>query len=270
MTRLSSTTTQGRAPSFAPVDGVAMPCLSMNHGSGGGRGVSDMLTLFLKSLPRAPTGVVVVEAHAFGAAGQNIAVTGEQNLCMAVANLVPGAQKGPVSGHGLSDCKHAFRGIPIVALSLRNTEDASVHLALGANLAPLRKKGVVIIGSGVPSIHNFDVLFRNRTNQGHNVQKAHAFDTWLTSAVSVKQKNKRFELLKRWEQAPGARVCHSAGAAEHFFPTLVVAGAASDHGGIPCFPKSHSAIIGLPAEALIFPARHFVFGASSTSLQHTE
>ena len=244
---------------FVPKDGIEMPCLTMNHGSGSSTGVTEMLLNFSKTLPRAPTGVIVIEAHGFGVAGLGIAVHGDGNLSKAIMELLPDARSGYVSGHGVRDCVPAFCDVPVVAVSLRGTEDPSEHLAMGAALAPLRKQGVVIVGSGVPSIHNFEVLFRNPTNA--NIQKSFLFDAWLTSAVSISAQKERFDMLKTWDCAPGARVCHSEGAAEHFFPTLVVAGAAGDHSGAPCFPESHPSIIGLKKNAeLKFPARHYVFG----------
>jgi len=235
-----------------------MPCLTMNHGSGSGTGVIEMLLNFSKTLPREPTGLVVVEAHGFGAAGRGTAVYGDSDLSKAIMELLPDVHSGYVSGHGVSDCVQAFRNIPMVAVSLRGTEDPIEHLAMGAALAPLRKQGVVIVGSGVPSIHNFEVLFRKPTHA--NIQKAFEFDAWLTTAVSISAQTERFNSLKIWDRAPGARVCHSEGAAEHFFPTLVVAGAAGEDGGAPCFPESHPSIIGLPRNSLKFPSRHYVFG----------
>ena len=64
----------GGTATFAPQAGPKMPALTINHGNGsedGGAGVSRMLENFLKTLQRAPTGVVIVEAHAFGAGGHD-------------------------------------------------------------------------------------------------------------------------------------------------------------------------------------------------------
>lgn len=252
----------GRSPmfsearTFAPVTGPTMPVLTMNHGPGGGTGVSKMLSDFLNMLPREPTGVVVIEAHAFGAGGRGVAVAGDDHaLCDAVAALLPDARRGRVSGHGVSDCLQAFQGVPVVAVSLCGTEDPAAHLAMGEALAPLRAQGIVLVGSGVPSIHNFSVLFgppRHAT-----IAAAFKFDEWLIDALGAADKAAR---LAQWETAPGARVCHKAGESEHFFPTLVVAGAAGHDKGAPCFPESHAAIIGIPKDRILYPSRHFVFG----------
>lgn len=235
-----------------------MPALTFNHGSGANtHAVSKMLRNFLSTLPRVPTGVLVIEAHAFGTAGRGVAVSGDAALCDAVASLLPDVSAGRVSGHGVSDCVRAFQGVPIAAMSLRGTEDAVEHLAMGAAIAPLRSQGVLIVGSGVPSIHNFDVLFHKATRA--NIDKSFEFDEWLTTALAIGPMKDRLAQLERWEGAPGARVCHSPGASEHFFPTLVVAGAAGEQGGVPCFPETHATIIGVPKERLRFPARHYVF-----------
>ena len=246
----------GRTATFAPQAGAKMPVLTMNHGPGGGAGVSRMLEGFLETLPRAPTGVVVVEAHAFGARGRGVAVAGrDAALAGAVEALLPDAARGPVSGHGVSDCVRAFRGVPVVAVSLRGTEDPRAHLEMGEALAPLRSQGVVIVGSGVPSIHNFAVLFGQP--RPTLIAAASDFDAWLVEALAASDKVAR---LRRWDAAPGARVCHKAGESEHFFPTLVVAGAAGGDAGAPRFPESHAAIIGMPADRILYPSRHFVFG----------
>ena len=250
----------GGAATFAPQPGPKMPVLTMNHGSGtedGGAGVSRMLENFRKTLPRAPTGVVIVEAHAFGTGGhRGVAIAGtDAALCDAVATLLPNTEQGPVKGHGVRDCMRAFRDVPVVAVSLRGTEDPAAHLEMGEALAPLRDQGVLVVGSGVPSIHNFSVLFG--PPQRPQIAAAFDFDTWLVESLAVPDKIAR---LRRWESAPGARVCHKAGESEHFFPTLVVAGAAGGDMGTPCFPESHPAIIGIPAERILYPSRHFVFG----------
>src|SRR5690606_28991342 len=65
--------------------------------------------------------------------------------------------------------------IPVLQLSLCSGYDPGFHLAVGQALAPLRKEGVLIIGSGL-SWHNLRQM-------GPAAREAsRAFDDWLTQA----------------------------------------------------------------------------------------
>jgi len=106
--------------------------------------------------------------------------------------------------------------IPIVQLSLKEGLDPAEHIAAGRAIAPLRERGVLIVGSGM-SYHNLREM-------GRDVRViSDQFDAWLTDAVCAPTAAARAERLSRWQQAPGARRAHPR--EEHLIPLMVAAGA---------------------------------------------
>jgi len=112
--------------------------------------------------------------------------------------------------------------IPVATLSLAASLDPALHLAAGRALAPLRDEGVLIVASGM-SFHNLRAYLRPET-----VERARAFDAWLTQAVESPAAE-RTALLTRWREAPFAAYCHPR--EEHLIPLMVAAGAGSDAPG---------------------------------------
>jgi aromatic ring-opening dioxygenase catalytic subunit (LigB family) len=113
--------------------------------------------------------------------------------------------------------------VPTTQLSLVAGLDPERHLALGRALAPLRDEGVLIVGSGM-SYHNM------RGFRGSGEQPSAAFDGWLGETIAL-EASARDERLRRWAEAPAARLCHPR--EEHLLPLMVVAGAAgSDRGQV--------------------------------------
>ncbi len=123
--------------------------------------------------------------------------------------------------------------IPVVQLSLLKSLEAEAHLALGEALAPLRKQGVLILGSGM-SFHNMQAFFsENPAVKG----KSELFDTWVTQLLtssSVDYAAQRNGLLG-WKEAPEALFCHPR--EEHLLPLLVCLGAAA---ATPLAEKAYS------------------------------
>jgi aromatic ring-opening dioxygenase catalytic subunit (LigB family) len=116
--------------------------------------------------------------------------------------------------------------IPIVQLSLKEGLDPAEHIAAGRAIAPLRERGVLIVGSGM-SYHNLREM-------GRDVRSiADQFDAWLTDAVCAPTAAARAERLSRWQQAPGARRAHPR--EEHLIPLMVAAGAGGEDLGRKVF-----------------------------------
>lgn len=113
--------------------------------------------------------------------------------------------------------------VPVVQLSLQWDFDAAQHLALGRALAPLRDRGILIFGSGVPSFHDLSKLGPPSS------VPSRAFDRWLTETVVGHRGAERSRRLERWEEAPSARACHPE--ADHLLPVMVAVGAAEEEAG---------------------------------------
>ena len=112
--------------------------------------------------------------------------------------------------------------VPVVQLSLIKGLNPQTHIKMGKALEPLRKEGVLIIGSGM-SYHNMQG-FMSESLTGASASKQ--FDEWLTRSVEKNNAIKRNELLVNWEKAPKARESHPR--SEHLAPLFVIAGAAGD------------------------------------------
>lgn len=112
--------------------------------------------------------------------------------------------------------------IPCFQLSLIKGLKPDVHLKLGRALASLRKKNVLILGSGM-SYHNLSEMRSLKpVDENHN----RLFHQWLNEACTAEGLNKkeRFRRLNNWESAPYARQCHPR--EEHLIPLQVCYGAA--------------------------------------------
>ncbi len=116
--------------------------------------------------------------------------------------------------------------VPIVQVSLKAGLRPEQHLQMGRSLAPLRREGVLIVGSGM-SYHNL----RGFGPTAGAVSDV--FDTWLSNAVCTADIRAREESLIAWQSAPGARQAHPR--EEHLLPLMVAAGAAGDDLGKKLF-----------------------------------
>ena len=107
--------------------------------------------------------------------------------------------------------------MPVLQLSLKRGLDPREHLAMGRALEPLRKEGVLIVGSGL-SYHNLR-MFGPAAKE-----PSAAFDDWLERSLLAADPKQRTDELAAWEKAPAARQAHPR--EEHLLPLMVAVGAA--------------------------------------------
>jgi len=109
--------------------------------------------------------------------------------------------------------------VPIVQMSIPKMMSNAELYELGEKLAPLRERGVLIVGSGTIT-HNLKAWFLQQYDKP--AEWAKAFDDWTKDILLSGKK----ESLLNWEtQAPYAKQNHPT--PEHFRPLLIIAGAAN-------------------------------------------
>lgn len=113
--------------------------------------------------------------------------------------------------------------IPIVQFSLKKGLDVQTHINLGKALAPLRKEGVLIVGSGM-SYHNLGVWSGKLA-----ATASQAFNEWLITTLEEDDIEMRDRQLCRWQEAPYARIAHPT--EEHLLPLMVATGAGDSDKG---------------------------------------
>ncbi|MDY6951354.1 MAG: class III extradiol ring-cleavage dioxygenase [Thermodesulfobacteriota bacterium] len=114
--------------------------------------------------------------------------------------------------------------IPVVQLSIQTELDPGHHLALGRALGPLRKDGVLILGSG-GATHNLSEIHRYKAD-ALPPEYAVAFDGWLEQAITQGDED---ALIHYKAKAPSALQNHPY-PAEHFLPLFVPMGAGGPNG----------------------------------------
>jgi 4,5-DOPA dioxygenase extradiol len=107
--------------------------------------------------------------------------------------------------------------VPVFQVSLPADTDAAGAWRLGATLAPLADRGVLIVGSGSLT-HN---LYEFRAAHGGDAAYATQFVEWVRAAAVAGDADR---LVHALERAPHAQRAHPT--PEHFLPLLVAAGAA--------------------------------------------
>jgi 4,5-DOPA dioxygenase extradiol len=114
---------------------------------------------------------------------------------------------------------HAFpeADVPVVELAIDERKDFAFHFELGARLAPLRERGVLILGSG-NVVHNLRAIDWSKKERGFDW--AHRFD----DAARATMTERPGEAVALRDHADYRR---AAPTPDHFIPLLYVAGLAS-------------------------------------------
>jgi len=233
-------------------EGQLMPVLFVGHGSPMNGIEENEFSLYWKNLaseiPR-PKAVVVVSAHwltkgthitamdfpetihDFGGFPKELSeviypAPGSPELAGKIAAMLPSENIVPDHEWGLDHgswtiLRHMYPGadIPILQLSIDQTKDASYHYGLARELQALRRKGVLIMGSG-NMVHNLRLVAWDRLNDVN-----YGFD-W-TNIMNEKFKklilDGDHQSLIRFDQlGPEARL--SIPTPEHYLPLLYTLG----------------------------------------------
>lgn len=229
------------------------PCFFMDDPSGTWTGMENFLRALPEDFPERPKAIIVVSGHwetkGFAFTGSqhpgliydysgfpshtyqlrydvpgNPALAAQAAGLLQNAGLIANVDDARGLDHGVFiPMKVALpdADIPMIEMSVERGLDPGLHLTAGRALAPLRKDGVVIIGSGM-SFHNMRGYGDPRFTQPSEI-----FDQWLTESVQLAAQE-RGENLTRWKDAPQGRLCHPR--EEHLLPLMVAAGAAEGKG----------------------------------------
>lgn len=117
-------------------------------------------------------------------------------------------------------CMYPDADIPVLSVSLP-TEPTTMWKFGEYILAPLREKGVLIIGSG-GSFHNFSVFFKSRL-EASDVKNLKVWDDWVRETACNENVEERKKSLLKWREHPLAKWAHPT--PEHFTPLVVIAAA---------------------------------------------
>jgi len=113
--------------------------------------------------------------------------------------------------------------VPIVQLSINGTKDFAYHIALAARLAPLRERGILILGSG-NVVHN---LGRVDASMG---ERAFDWAVRFDDAAKEIMTTRPADVLELQNHPDFA---HAVPTPDHFIPLLYVAGLARESGRTP-------------------------------------
>ncbi|KAL7123614.1 hypothetical protein ACP275_01G116400 [Erythranthe tilingii] len=108
--------------------------------------------------------------------------------------------------------------IPVCQLSIQTNMDATYHYKIGRALSPLKKQGVLILGSG-SATHNLRTM--QNVDDDSVASWAAEFNNWLKQSLLTG----RYEDVNKYEEkAPFAKLAHPR--PDHLYPLHVAMGAA--------------------------------------------
>jgi 4,5-DOPA dioxygenase extradiol len=128
--------------------------------------------------------------------------------------------------------------VPVLPVALAPYASPAEQWAVGAALAPLRREGVLVIGSGSLT-HNLRLMVRTHPGEGADAQAvpeiepSRAFRQWIADHTSA---GDREALLDYRARAPHAALMHPSD--EHWLPFYIAAGA----GGLAGSRRLHDAL----------------------------
>jgi aromatic ring-opening dioxygenase catalytic subunit (LigB family) len=122
--------------------------------------------------------------------------------------------------------------VPVVQVSVLQSEDPAAHFAMGKALASLRDSNIAIIGSGFASWHNVRSMIMGEGNDPAFKKRNAEWNKSVTDAATEKSSEERAKKFSGWRNWPGGKEMHplSPGprGGEHFMPLIVCAGAGGD------------------------------------------
>jgi 4,5-DOPA dioxygenase extradiol len=221
-----------------------MPVLFIGHGNPMNAIEENPFTRSLQAMAQAiqpkPKAILVVSAHwltrgsfvcvnpkpetihDFGGFPQELfdvqyPARGAPGVAREVEKLATGVQEDAQWGldHGAwTILKHLYPAadIPVFQLSIDYAQPMQYHFDLGTQLHELRKRGVLIIGSG-NIVHNLRMFFSKSDDKPFDW--AIEFDEWVAKQVD----SRNFENLIHYEKA-GASAKLSVPTVDHYVPML--------------------------------------------------
>jgi 4,5-DOPA dioxygenase extradiol len=174
---------------------------------------------------------------------------GDAALARKAARLTGGsAADGRGLDHGAWSVLHRMypeADVPVVQLSLDVRASAAGHIALGRALAPLRDKGVLILGSGNLTHDLGDAFSRARRGEASTPDWAARFDEAVARALETRDEGWLVGAL----ETPDGRRAHPT--AEHWLPILYAFGA-SDGRDATSFPLTGFDLGSLSMRCVLF------------------